>query len=401
MDDSGTFSALNEPEFRWYWLSTLFTYAAAQMDAVIKGFLIYQMTGSSVNLGLVTVAAGVPQIIGSIYGGILADRVDRMKLLLVTQACAISFAATMTALLATSVIQFWHFIVLAALGGTTFAFVAPLRQSIVAKLVRPENLMSAVALTSASFNIMGILGPASVGLLLTVMPPYQAYLIIVFCFLAGAVMLAFIRIPRENDMAAGPFHLELTEGFRFIRGNRPILGFLLVALVSSFFVVPNSFLMPALASAVLKVDQVGFGFICAARGVGALAGSLVTASLTRAKNKGILVLVFLAVYGIFVALSALFQSYTIALLMVLCAGLTGTIYIILCNTIILTSTPANMHGRVISIYTMAIGLTPVGALPMGAAADGIGLPVTFLFAGLIAVVFAVYMWFAIPAMRKL
>lgn len=401
MDDSGTFSALNEPEFRWYWLSTLFTYAAAQMDAVIKGFLIYQMTGSSVNLGLVTVAAGVPQIIGSIYGGILADRVDRMKLLLVTQACAISFAATMTALLATSVIQFWHFIVLAALGGTTFAFVAPLRQSIVAKLVRPENLMSAVALTSASFNIMGILGPASVGLLLTVMPPYQAYLIIVFCFLAGAVMLAFIRIPRENDMAAGPFHLELTEGFRFIRGNRPILGFLLVALVSSFFVVPNSFLMPALASAVLKVDQVGFGFICAARGVGALAGSLVTASLTRAKNKGTLVLVFLAVYGIFVALSALFQSYTIALLMVLCAGLTGTIYIILCNTIILTSTPANMHGRVISIYTMAIGLTPVGALPMGAAADGIGLPVTFLFAGLIAVVFAVYMWFAIPAMRKL
>jgi MFS family permease len=370
------------------------------MDGVIKGFLIYQMTGSSVNLGLVTMAAGVPLIIGSIYGGILADRVDRMKLLLITQAAAMSFAAVMTALLAAGAIQFWHFIVLAALGGTTFAFVAPLRQSIIARLVSPNHLMSAVALNSAGFNIMGILGPALVGLLLTIMPPYQTYLIIVGCFLAGAVMLAFIRLPGDGRRAAGPFHLELAEGFRFILGNRPILGFLLVALVSSLFVVPNSLLMPALASAVLKVDQVGFGFLCAARALGASTGSLVTASLNQLKNKGALVLIFLIIYGIFSALSAQFQSFPPALLLVLGAGLTGTIYITLCNTLILTNTPASMHGRIISIYTMAAGLTPIGTLPMGALADSIGLPVTFLMAGAVAVVFAVIMWFSIPSMRK-
>jgi predicted MFS family arabinose efflux permease len=323
-----------------------------------------------------------------------------MKLLLVTQAAAMTIAAVMTALLAAGVIQFWHFIVLAALGGTVFAFVAPLRQSVVARLVRPANLMSAVALNSASFNIMGILGPAAVGLLLAFMPPYQAYLIIGGCFLAGAVMLAFIRLPDETRQAAGPFHLELAEGIRFIMGHRPIMGFLLVALVSSFFIVPNSLLMPALASAVLKVDQVGFGFLCAARGLGALSGSLTAASLNQAKNKGALVLVFLAIYGIFSALSAQFPSYPAALLLVFGAGLTGTIFITLCNTLILTRTPARLHGRVISIYTMAMGLTPIGTLPMGALADGIGLPLTFLMAGSIAVAFVLIMWFSIPSMRK-
>jgi len=370
------------------------------MDVVIKGFLIYQMTGSAANLGIVTMAAGIPLILGSIFGGIVADRVDRMKLLLVTQAVAMSLATVMTILLATEVIQFWHFIVLAALGGTTLAFVAPLRQSVIARLVTPNHLMSAVALSSASFNIMGILGPAAVGLLLAFIPPYEAYLVIVICFLIGAVMLAFIRIPRDNSLAAGPFHLELAEGFRFILNNRPILGLLLVALVSSLFIIPNSLLMPALASAVLKVDQVGFGFLCAARGVGALTGSLVTASLNQARNKGLLVLVFLAIYGILSALSAQFQVYPLALLLVLGAGLTGTVFITLCNTLILTNTPAKMHGRIISIYTMAVGLTPIGTLPMGAAADGIGLPATFLIAGAIAVVFAVIMWFSILSMRK-
>lgn len=369
MKNTSAFSSLGEAGFRWYWLSTLFTYAASQMDTMIKGWLIFKMTGSAANLGMVTMAAGIPLIISSIFGGIVADRVNRMKLLLITQGLAMLFALTMTVLLATGMIQFWHFILLSALQGTTFAFIAPLRQSIVARLVHPENLMSAVALGSTSFNIMGILGPAAVGLLLTFMLPHQVYSIIVSGYFCGAVMLAFIKLPRDNNLTSRPFHLELGEGFRFILGNRRILGLLLIALVSSFFIIPFIYMMPALASAVLHVDQVGFGFLCAAGGVGAMIGSLIAASMTGIKNKGAWVLALMMVYGIFVALSAQFQLYHVSLLLVLCAALTGTIYMTMCNTLILASTPANIHGRVISIFTMTIGLTPIGALPMGAEAD--------------------------------
>lgn len=391
---------MSETGFRWYWISTLFTYAASQMDTMIKGWLIFKMTGSAANLGLVTMSAGIPLIVISLFGGLVADRVNRLRFLLVTQAAALLIALTMYILLATQLIEFWHFILLAALQGTTFAFIAPLRQSIVARLVQPSNLMSAIALSSTSFNIMGIAGPAAVGLLLTFMLPEQVYIFIVASYLCGAVMLAFIRLPRDKELTARPFHLELAEGFYYIGSDRRILGLLLVALVSSFFCIPYIYMLPALASSVLRVDQAGFGFLCAAAGMGSLIGSLAAGSLAGIKRKGALVLSLLIIFGAFIALSAQFQLYPLALLLILCAALTSTTYMTLCNTLILTNTPASIHGRVISIFIMTIGLTPIGALPMGAVADHIGIPATFLAAGSIAVLFAVIMWLSVPALKK-
>ena len=391
MNGSHTFSSLGEAGFRWYWSSTLFTYAAAQMDAIIKGWLIFKMTDSAANLGLVTMSAGIPLIAMSLFGGVLADRVDRLKLLLVTQAIALLLAVTMCVLLATGTIQFWHFILLAALQGTIFAFIAPLRQSIIAQLVRPSNLGSAVALSATSYNIMGIAGPAAVGLMLAFMLPEHVYYVIIGCYLCGAFMLAFINLSREGVPAAGPFHLDMAEAFRFVRGEKAVMGLLLIALVSSFFCIPYIYMLPALASSVLRVDQVGFGFLCAAASAGALIGSLAAGSLGAGRGRARLVLVLMAVFGVFLALSARFQLYPLALVLILCTALTSSAYMTLCNTLILSGTPAGLHGRVISIFTMTTGLVTVGALPMGAIADRAGLPLAFLVAGAIAVLFALFM----------
>lgn len=395
-----TFSSLSSARFRWYWVSTLFTYAAAQMDTMIKGWLIFRMTGSAADLGLVTMAAGVPLILVSLFGGVVADRVDRLKSLVVTQFLALFIAITTATLLATQLIQFWHFIALAILQGLTFAFIAPLRQSIIARLVPPAELTSAVALSSASLNIMGILGPVSVGLMLTFLQPEQVYIIIIACYICGAAMLMLIKLQHDYSPAARPFHLDMAEGFRFIGAEGSVLGLLLVALVSSFFCIPYIYMLPALASKVLKVDQVGFGFLCAAAGAGSLIGSLAAGSLSGVKRKGSLVLVLMVIFGAFIALSAQFQLYWVALLSIMFAALAGTAYMTLCNTMVLKDTPANLHGRVISIFTMAIGFTPLGGLPMGAMADQIGLPDTFMASGSIAVLFAIIMWLFVPALKK-
>jgi MFS family permease len=395
-----TFSSLSEPGFRWYWVSTLATYAASQMDGMLRGWIVYNMTGSAASLGLVSLAAGVPLVIISFFGGVVADRVDRLKFLLVTQAMAALIALTTGVLIATRLIEFWHFILLAMMQGITFAFIAPLRQSIIARLVQPSNLMSAIALSSTSFNIMGIAGPAAVGLLLTFMLPQYVYYLIVGFFVAGIALLSLINLPREEAKAAGAFHLDLAEGFRFIGSNRRILALLMIALIPAFFCIPYIYMMPALAIKTLRVDQAGLGFLLASAGVGALIGSLTAGSLTGLKNKGTLVLVLLFTFGCGIALVAQFQSLALAMLLIFSASISSTTYMTLSNTMIIMGTPPALHGRVISIFTMTAALTPIGALPLGAAADYFGIPATFLVAGSIAMLFALIMWLFVPALKK-
>jgi len=370
------------------------------MDGMLRGWLVYNMTGSATNLGLVSLAAGVPLVLISFFGGVVADRVDRMRFLLVTQVMAGLISLLTGILIATKLIVFWHFIVLAILQGITFAFIAPLRQSIIVRLAKPGNMMSAIALSSSSFNIMAIAGPAAVGLLLTFMLPEYIYYTITGFFAVGIVLLSFINLPREAAGATGAFHLDVAEGFRFIAGNRQIVVLLLVALVLSFFCVPYIYMMPALAIGTLKLDQTGLGFLLAAAGVGALIGSLAAGSLSAIKHKGILMMVLIFIFGTGIVLCAQFNSFPLAMLMILCASICSTANATLNNTLLLMGTPPALHGRVISIFTMTAALTPIGALPMGAMADFIGIPSTFLIAGLIAVVFAICLWIFAPALRK-
>ena len=401
LKDIQTFSSLQEPGFRLYWISTLATYAASQMDMMIKGWLIFKMTGSAADLGIVTLAAGVPLIITSFFGGVIADRVDRHKSLLVTQAAAIGISMTMTVLLTNNLLQYWHFILLAALQGIVFAFIAPLRQSIVARLVKPANLLNAVALSSSSYNIMGVAGPAVAGLLLTFLPAYQAYYIIIGLYVIGAITLVFIRLPAEPAVKDRPFHLDMVEGFRYIGHNRKILVLLLIALVPSLFSLPYIYMLPALALGWLKESQVGLGFLLAAAGVGALTGSLLAGSLSAVKSKGTLLLALMFMFGTSICLVTQVQIFSWVATMLFFAAASSTAYMTMDNTLILSSVPQSIHGRIISIFIMTVGLTPIGALPMGFLADHIGIPATFMIAGCVAVLVAVAIYVFAPAIRKM
>jgi predicted MFS family arabinose efflux permease len=175
---------------------------------------------------------------------------------------------------------------------------------------------------------------------------------------------------------------------------------LLIAIILSFFCVPYLYMMPALAIGVLKLDQKALGFLLASAGIGALIGSLATGSLSNMKHKGVLMLVLLLAFGGGVALCAQFNSFPLALVLILCAAVSGTAFTTLNNTMLLMKTPPALHGRVISIFTMTSALTPIGALPMGAMADFIGIPSTFLIAGSIAILFAILLWLFAPSMRN-
>jgi MFS family permease len=395
------FSALSEPGFRIYWASTLATYAGSQMDGMVKGWLVYKMTGSAADLGMVTLAAGVPLVLMSIFGGVIADRVDKQKLLVITLVFATLVGVATSILLATKLIQFWHFIVLAILQGGTFAFIAPLRQSLVPRLVHPGHLVSAVSLTATSFNFMAIAGPIAAGLLLTILSPEQVYYVIISLLATGTVLLSFMKVPTTTADSGKTFYLEMAEGLRFIAGSRQIVLLLVIALVLSFFCAPYIYMMPALALGTLKLDQAGLGLLLAAAGLGALIGSLAAGSLASIRKRGALMLILLFAFGGGVALVAQFQVLPLAMLLLLTAGVSGTALATLNNSLLLMSTPSSLHGRVISVFTMTSALIPIGALPMGAVADAIGIPSTFLIAGSIVVLFAIVLWLFVPAIRKM
>jgi MFS transporter, DHA1 family, staphyloferrin A biosynthesis exporter len=371
------------------------------MDGMVKGWLVYKMTGSAADLGIVTLAAGVPLVLMSMFGGVIADRVDKQKLLVITLVFATLIGVATSILLAAKLIQFWHFIVLAILQGGTFAFIAPLRQSLVPRLVHPEHLVSAVSLTATSFNFMAIAGPIVAGLLLTMLSPEQVYYVIISLLAAGTVLLSLMKVPLTIADSGKAFYMEMAEGLRFIAGNRQIVLLLVIALVLSFFCAPYIYMMPALALGTLKLDQAGLGLLLAAAGLGALIGSLAAGSLASIRKRGALMLVLLFAFGGGVALVAQFQALPLAMLLLLAAGVSGTALATLNNSLLLMSTPSSLHGRVISVFTMTSALVPIGALPMGAVADHIGIPLTFLIAGLIVVLFAIVLWLFVPAIRKM
>ena len=173
-----TFSSLQVRNYRWYWISTLASYAGMQMDMVVRGWLIFQMTGSALALGIVSLASGVPIVVISVFSGAIADRVHKRNTLILFQSGAAVIALTIAALIATGSIQWWYFIIAAILQGIIFSFIAPLRQALIPELVERRYLLNAVALGSASLNIMRIAGPSLAGILLAIIGSAMTYGII-------------------------------------------------------------------------------------------------------------------------------------------------------------------------------------------------------------------------------
>jgi predicted MFS family arabinose efflux permease len=193
----------------------------------------------------------------------------------------------------------------------------------------------------------------------------------------------------------------MVEGFKYIGSNRKILVLLLIALVPALLSLPYIYMLPALALGWLKEGQVGLGLLMAAAGVGALTGSLIVGSLSAVKSKGLLVLALMFIFGTSVCLVAQVQIFPWVAIMLFFAAVSSTAYMTMDNTLILSSVPHNIHGRIISIFVMTMGLTPIGALPMGFLADHIGIPATFLIAGCVAVLFALAIYIFAPAIRKI
>ena len=382
--------ALRERNFRLYWLGQAISNIGNWMQVVALGWFILQLTGSPIALGMLGLAQFLPVLLLSLAGGILADRFLRLHLLMVTQSAAMALAFILTILALMGKPPLWSLLLIAALSAAVTAIDNPARQAFLSDLVGKDLLLSAVALNASVYNGAAVIGPSLAGLVLLRVGAAGCFLLNAFSFLAVLIALAVISIEKANQgkVSLTPargnksFTTSLRE-FGSLRHKPAILAVLGIAAATSLLGRPYLLLMPAFAREVQHVGPQGLGLMVAASGLGSLIGALLLASLRSSKRLEHLLVITGVCFGISLAIFALVPYFLLASLVLIGCGAGATMTMMVANTLLQTSAPSAMKGRVMSLYTLiAAGFTPLGAFIVTGMATKIGLEYATIIAGI-------------------
>ncbi len=388
-----TFASLANPDYRTLWLGMLGLWMALQFQQVARGYLAYKLTGSALALGFVTLSLGLPRIFLSLVGGVLADRLPKRQMMLVTLG-GLAFLSLLTAVLVSmAVIQIWMLIVIGVLQGTLFSFQLPARQSLIPELVSREQLANAMALNNSGMTTTRIVGPALAGLVISI--PFAGLPVAFYAVTVGYlwVLYATWKIRVSGAPASkihGAFWSDLRAGLAYIRRSSALVAILSLGFVPIAVGMPYQNLMPVFALAVLNRGAIGLGLLLAASGVGAVIGTLFIAAVSETNRKALLQSVLGGIFGAglvaftVIAAHGWFLGSLAALLVV---GFAGDSYLALNSTLLVLNTDRKMYGRVMSMYLMTQSIRPISVLPMSALVDVFGAPATIGVAGLFTVVF--------------
>lgn len=397
-----TFAALKHPNYKLWFEGQTVSLFGTWMQTTAQGFLIYELTHSAAYLGLVGFVSGVPAWVLTLYGGVVADRVQRRTLLMITQSLMMMLAFVLAGITFLNIVQPWHILVLSFLLGTANAFDAPARQAFVSEMVSREDLTNAIALNATMFNTAVAAGPAVAGITYAAFGPGWCFTINGISFIAVIIALWTMNLEASSVHAKRESVIrEVKEGLRHVISNPVIAVLFLVIAIYQLLVFSMSTLIPAWSVSVLGGDASTNGYLLSSRGAGSLAGALIIASLGNFSFRGKLLLFGAFLSSVLLILFGLFQWLPASVVLLMGFGI-GTIFVMnLANATIQMSTPERLRGRVMGAYTwIFFGFMPLGALWTGAMADRIGLSQTIVLNGLLAVLFAGFVWFRYPKLRE-
>jgi MFS family permease len=399
---ANTFTALRYPNYRlWFW-GQMISLFGTWMQTTAQGFLIYQLTRSPAYLGYASFASGVAIWLFMLFGGVVADRVSRRRLLLYTQTYMMLLAFVLAVLTGLKIVQPWHILVLSFLLGVGNAFDAPARQAFVLEMVAREDLTNAVALNSTMFNTAMAVGPAAGGLLYAWLGPTLCFTVNGLTFLAVIVALLLMRIESRPHQGHVPALQALAQGVRYSLGHTSIRGLIGLAAALTLFALSFVTLFPAWAVAVLGGNAATNGWLQSARGLGALTSALLIASLGRFNFRGRLLTAGSLLFPAILLAFAFVRSVPLALVCAAAAGFASLATMNMTNSLLQTLTSDEMRGRVMSLYSLTIfGLMPIGSLLAGTVAEHLGEPVAVGAGALIALGLAASITLLTPRLRRL
>ena len=398
-----TFESLRHRDFALLWVGIIIMSGGQWLQQVTLSWLLFRMTGSAFQLGLINGLRFLPFLFTSLLGGVLADRMDRKRLMLWTQAYLLLGTAVMAALLLSDQARPWHLFVFTFVSGVGWALTQPVRQAIVPTLVPKADLLNAVALTSSAFNLTRTVGPAIGGLLLVALGGGGNFLVQVGCYAVVLAMVASMRIP-PIPVSAGGARVSawgsMTEGFRYVRAHPLVRNLLILGLAPSLLGMPFASLLPIYAEDIYQIGASGLGLLLAASGLGTLGASLGVASLGSFRRRGVVQLVGLGLQGLALVVFGLVHWLPAALLVLVGAGAAQMTYNTINQTQLQTETADAMRGRVMSLYLLSVGLVPAGSFAAGAAAEVVGAPLTIAVMGASILAVALLAFVRLPSIRE-
>lgn len=400
---SKTFRAMQHRNFRLYFVGQLISVAGTWMQTVAQALLVYQLSRSELMLGVVGFAAAIPSLLISPWGGVIVDRANKRNLLVITQSAAMVLAFILAALTFTGAVQVWHIVLLAAGLGVVNAFDGPGRQAFVVEMVGREDLPNAIAVNSMMFNGARVIGPAIGGVLYVAIGAAGCFFLNGLSFLAVIVCLLMMRLtPRERVVKGESPWRDLLRGLRYVLAHREIMALLMLALIFSVFGISYFAILPAFADQILHIDEAGYGALNSMLGVGALSAAFFIARYGDRGQRGRWLIMANLAFPIGLLIFANNTSPTVALGLALLLGIAFMFEFALINTLLQTSVPDEMRGRVMGLYTLTFfGFAPFGNLALGQWSEITGMSFTISVSAALTLVLAVTVIVLVPRLRKL
>ena len=399
-------TALRHKQFLKYWLGSFTSVGATQLQIMGLGWLVYALSDSSLMLGYLGAAAGLPAIVTTLFGGALADQIDKRMLLIVTSVLTAVLLALLAYLDWAETVQVWHVIAIVAMISVITGFDWPARQAIFPSLIDREDMMSAVALTTVIWQATRMVMPALGGLIIAIS---DTWLLFAFCS-AGFFLMFLILLDLKVAPSPAPSQQstvsQIVEGIRFIITDRNFL--ILISLSYAVFFFASSYIpqMPAFAG-MLNIDEKGYGYLLSITGVGAVVGTVISGTLQGSHRLGLAMLLSGLTFCGFIYLFALVcwlgvpGAFYFALGILFSASIFSSIFMITTTTVLQLEVPDRLRGRVMGFHGISYNLFPLGALLVGAIAEVSNPSVGITVSTTIFVVYVFWVLVTQPDIRKL
>jgi MFS family permease len=383
------YPALGNPAFRLLWLGLLPATLSFQMGVVVRPYVAFALTGSAAMLGLVSMANGLPMLLLCLVGGVVADRLPRRAVLMWTHVVFLVSAVIPAILLFTGRLEIWHLLVASLFQGAAMPFNMPARQAYIAQLAGRTMLPNAVALNNAGANFGRLVGPAVAGVLLAVPDIGIGLTFLAMAAMYVAALLTLPRLPASRDSSGTEVRstprpsgvAELIDGLKFTASSPSMLALLGMAAAMAIFGQQYQTLMTIFTERVYHVGAGGLGVLMTTAGLGALLGAIAVAAMTRVGRPAYLQLLLGIIFAAALIAFGLSPTYFVAMPVLMVVGFCGSAFMGLNSTLITSSAPPALYGRIMSIYMLTFAAQPLGAVPLAWLADAVGVQWSMLVAG--------------------
>jgi len=395
--------ALAHRNFRLFFIGQGISLVGTWLQNVGEGWLILTLTNSPFYVGLTAALSSVGVLLFSLYAGVIADRVDKRRVIILMQIAFMLEAFTVSILVWTGVIAVWQVLVLATILGIASAFDIPMRQAFLVEMVGKDDLMNAIALNSSLFNAARVIGPAIAGVLIGTVGIRWLYFLNGLSYIAVIVGLLRMRLPYNPRPAKTT---SAWTGFRevvaYLRGDRRLRVLMMLTAIISVFGFPYIAMMPVFARDVLHRGATGYGALTSSIGLGAVIGALgIALASARIRRRGRLMLAGGTAFGLLLILFSASRVLALSMVLLALAGCAMIVNNSITNTLLQTSAPDHLRGRIMGFYSFVfVGMAPFGAFLFGVVAEHVGVPHTIAGGGAVVTLAVTIAGWRVPEIRN-